>query len=232
KATVEPNQSTSDLLTRRKNSRPILVQATLCLWILGAGVMSWAKMETLNVPRDRFPVDAIKFMADHRLEGRTYVTFNWAQYAIGVFANEKLDSTVAFDGRFRTCYPQEVIDIYFDFMFGEDYTGPRHRSPQSGAVDGSRALTYKEPELFLISQKEKSSVKTMQAHQDDWALLYEDNFAQVWGKRNKYEAMGMTISPLDSALQSKTENSEPAVWPAFATIDSDSKADTDLVLKN
>lgn len=223
----------TDLAASETNSRPILVQATLCFWIVGAGVLSWAKMETLIVPRDRFPVDALKFMADHRLEGRTYVTFNWAQYAIGVFANEKLDSTVAFDGRFRTCYPQEVIDIYFDFMFGEDYTGPRHRSPKSGAVDGSRALSYKDPELFLINTKEKSSVKTMQDHQEEWALLYEDEFAQVWGKRNKYNSFKHVVSrPYGEKAFISERPKSPAAWPAFASGTKHAKADKGIALQN
>ena len=135
----------------KQTYRPIFLRLVLATWVICVSSLTWFKLSTLRVPRDLYPVDALKFMAEHELEGRTVVIFNWAQYAIGFFANEDLDSTVAFDGRFRTCYPQEVIDIYFDFIFGESYDGPRNRSARSAAIDGSLALTYKNPELFLIS---------------------------------------------------------------------------------
>ena len=38
----------------------------------------------------------------------------------GTAGSSSLPGRVAFDGRFRTCYPQRVIDMHFDFLYGED----------------------------------------------------------------------------------------------------------------
>lgn len=176
-----------------------------------------SRLSQLNVPRDRYPVDALKFMADNDLEGRTVVTFNWAQYAIAFFSNEQMESRVAFDGRFRTCYPQEVIDIYFDFIFGDSYSGPRHRSPKSGPVDPTRALSYRDPELFLISRKQRASVKTMEDHRDSWTLLYEDQLAQVWGRREVFASQESPKFLAESKRSTENKAQQTAAaWPAFA----------------
>ncbi|QDT33897.1 hypothetical protein Mal48_31530 [Thalassoglobus polymorphus] len=205
--------------SKRLWQRPILVQGVLGIWIVSVAVATAPKLGTLNVPRDKYPVDAFKFMAEHGLEGRTVVTFNWAQYAIGFFANEKMDSTVAIDGRFRTCYPQEIIDVYFDFTFGEDYEGPRHRSSQSGPIDSSRALSFKNPELILISRLQEPSVRVMNRHQEDWSLLYQDDLAQIWGPKNRFDnpASEDYLAASRRVITNEAKVKTPAEWPAFAT---------------
>lgn len=199
-------------------THPLLLPTCLAVWVLGVGIATWPRLANLNVSREKYPVAALNFMAEQRLEGRTVVTFNWAQYAIGFFANEKLDSKVAFDGRFRTCYPQEVIDIYFDFIFGTNHPGPRNRSPRSGAINPEFALIYKNPELFLISRKQAASVRTMESHSADWVLLYQDELAQVWGRRDVFDSRESPQSLSESLRRDVEEqNLPPAAWPAFAS---------------
>jgi hypothetical protein len=43
----------------------------------------------VTVDRSEFPVAAMQFMHDRNLHGKVVVTFNWAQYAIGCFAEER-----------------------------------------------------------------------------------------------------------------------------------------------
>src|SRR5213593_2259321 len=86
---------------------------------------------TLWVSRSRSPVDALQYMADRHLGGKLIVHFDWAQYALAALAPE---TTVAFDGRLRTCYPQEVADLYFDFLLG-NLPAFRWRSPTSPPFD-------------------------------------------------------------------------------------------------
>ena len=94
---------------------------------------------------------------------------------------------VAFDGRFRTCYPQELVDMYFDFAIGDAPPEMRFRSPDSPPVDGSRILKYKHPDLVLIDREQTYAVGIMQQHQDEWTLLYQDALAQLWGRTDKYD---------------------------------------------
>ncbi len=199
-------------------NRSKVVLSLLVIWISAVGMATWPRLATLNVPRDRYPVDALKFLADNQLEGRTVVTFNWAQYAIGFFANEKLDSTVAIDGRFRTCYSQEVIDIYFDFIFGKNYSGPRNRSSESGPVNANRALTYQDPDLFLVSRKQQSTMRVLEENRDSWVLLYQDGLAQVWGKRTRFGDPESSDFVADDCRLIGTETVHAAApWPAFAS---------------
>jgi hypothetical protein len=172
--------------TGLKKRRNLLLGGLLGAWIMIAAVMTWPRLSHLQVSTGEYPVDAFAFLAKHRLAGRTVVTFNWAQYAIGLFANQGLESTVAFDGRYRTCYSQAVLDRYFDLLFGKDYAGPRYRSPESGPIDPEQALTQDHPELVLISRLQRPSERIMRAHADRWTLLYQDGLSQIWGRTDLF----------------------------------------------
>lgn len=139
------------------------------------------RLASFPVYRSRYPVDAVQWMADHRVEGDLLVCFNWAQYAIAALAP---DVRVAFDGRFRTCYPQSVIDRHFDFLVGD--LVPRSRDAASGPIDGSKALTEDEPDYVLVDRKYKNAVRVM-AEADtesltEWTLVYQDAVSQLWGR--------------------------------------------------
>lgn len=162
----------------------------------GVGAMSVAmilqanfiatSLTTLPVSRNMYPIDAFDYMATHDLSGRMVVSFNWAQFALAAFP----DSTVSFDGRFRTCYPQEVVDMNFDFLLG-DHEGWRSRSPSSGPIDGSRVLRYGDPELVIVDRNYKHAVKVMKAElekdEPEWAVLYQDAVAQIWGRADIFD---------------------------------------------
>ena len=149
------------------------------------------QLTDVTVDRKEFPVAAMQFMHDQDLHGKVVVTFNWAQYAIGCFAEQHdpdRQSLVAVDGRFETCYPREITDIYFDFWLGTDDPKHRYRSPDAPAFDPSRALEFKQPDLVLLSREQGPCVREMQKHTNDWALLYQDSMAQLWGRRSIFDA--------------------------------------------
>ncbi|MCA8996031.1 MAG: hypothetical protein KDA80_03580 [Planctomycetaceae bacterium] len=189
--------------TRRRSWQPIFLAA----WIAVVGVLTWPRIAQLRVDGTRFPVDAVRFLVDQRLEGNTLVTFNWAQYAIGVFAHEEMESRVAFDGRFRTCYPQSVIDRHFDFLFGSDYDGPRYRSPESGPIDPIATLEVDQPDFVLISRKQRPSIRIMESVTDDWDLLYQDGLAQIWARKDK--------EPRRRSVETDEIATSIAAFPAF-----------------
>lgn len=158
--------------------------------VLGIVLQSTAlarRLSDLPVLRSQYPVDAIQFMVDNRLSGKLVVAFNWAQYALAALAP---DCTVGFDGRFDTCYPQEAIDVHFDFLLG-DCTGPRERRPGAGPIDGTRVLDYHQPDLVLLQRKYQHCVATMEAEAAKatpaWTRLYRDSVAEVWGRASRYD---------------------------------------------
>ena len=138
-------------------------------------------------------------MQDHNLHGKVVVTFNWAQYAIGCFAEEQnpaRQSRVAVDGRFETCYPREITDIYFDFWLGTDDPQFRYRSPTASAFNPARALEFHAPHLVLLSREQAPSVREMQRHTGEWCLLYQDALAQLWGRSSIYEMSCVGFIPI------------------------------------
>jgi hypothetical protein len=139
------------------------------------------RISDVTVDRSEFPVAAIQFMADEQIEGPLVVTYNWAQYAIAALGDR---SPVAFDGRFRTCYPEDVIDMHFDFLLGDHPTMRRRRSGLPPEPD--RVLHYQRPTLVLIDRGAWHAVDVMH-RQTDWTLLYQDGLAQLWGWKPKFD---------------------------------------------
>ncbi len=188
--------------------------ATSLLIVLS--VVQYPRQAVLHVDKDYYPVEAIQFMADHQMEGKVFVSFNWAQYALAVFSETSPDSRIAFDGRFRTCYPQPVIDMYFDFILGELPKDVRYREDASGPFDPVRSLNFRGPDLVLFERKRKNCVETMESQKDDWCLLYQDSLAQLWGRRSIYDSPGLVtyLGPKDRHItDDKQEDTVP--WPAF-----------------
>jgi hypothetical protein len=145
------------------------------------------------------------------------VTFNWAQYAIAAFGtlgDEEDGILVGFDGRFDTCYPREVVDMHFDFVLGWDH--PRFRGLDSPPFDAQRVLEYGQPDLVLLCRQQPHSVQVMAQNQDRWVLLYQDQIAQLWGRKDRYDDSGsQQYIPL--AARPITDEAQEGVvpWPAL-----------------
>lgn len=169
--------------------RRVLVAAvSLLIVALSAGMVH--RLRQIVVRRDRYPVSAFQYITDQGLDGKLVTRFRWAQYAIAAFSVPSEDRPhlqVAFDGRFRTCYPQEIVDMYFDFAIGDAPPELRYRSPRSPPVNGKRILNYKDPDLVLIERSQTYSVQIMEEERQDWTLLYQDEIAQLWGRASQYD---------------------------------------------
>lgn len=186
--------------------------ATIALQCVGL----FHRLKELPVYRHSYPVDALQFMADHELHGRLVPSFNWAQYAIAALSP---GVTVSFDGRYDTCYPQQVIDMNFDFLLGE-HGGRRFRSAESGPIDGARVLTHLSPEMVLVDRTYPHAVKVISmetaATDSRWVLLYQDAIAQLWGL---HEVFDDPASPRFLAASKRvihdTITHDAVPWPAL-----------------
>lgn len=166
----------------------------------------------IAVDRAEFPVSAMRFVSDHRLQGKMLVTFNWAQYAIGCFgsADSRLSqSKVAVDGRFETCYPREITDVCFDFWLGTDDPRHRFRSPTAPPFQPAAALELNQPDLVLISRHQRPSVRIMEQQSHNWMLLYQDSLAQLWGRRSVYESVLRTTEEFIKDAMARRGDSSP-----------------------
>lgn len=174
------------------------------------------------VNRDEFPVSAMQFMHNNQLHGKVVVTFNWAQYAIGCFAEERdpaRQSRVAVDGRFETCYPREITDIYFDFWIGTDDPNRRFRSPKAGAFDPMKALEFHSPDLILVSRDQLPSIRIMEQQTARWTLLYQDSMAQLWGRSSIYDdTTSANYMPTALRIIGNAKQTESVSWPALPVV--------------
>lgn len=188
---------------------------TLAFVLLGFRL--YVRLSEMPVERKDYPVSAFQYVADQDLQGRMVVTFNWAQYAIAAFGpRDQTDEglLISVDGRFRTCYPQEVIDMNFDFVLGN--LEPRYRSPNSPPFDDERVLEFGDPDIVLINREQPHGVNVMFRNQDRWTLLYQDRIAQVWGAASKYDDPA-SIHYISEDRRNITDDEQTGTvpWPAL-----------------
>lgn len=202
------------------------VLSGFCVGLLLALGMFIDQLRMLPVPRNRYPVDAFQFMADNGLqrEGKLVCQFEWAQYAILAFGQRREGEPglrLQFDGRFRTCYPQEVLDMYWDFDMGPTPPGTRYRSPKSPPeVDGSRVLSYRDPDLVLVGRHRPHAVGIMEQRPADWVLLYQDHLAQLWGRRTRYDnPRSPFYLPPETRSITDIQHEGLVAWPAVPRIE-------------
>ncbi|WP_425396083.1 hypothetical protein [Aeoliella sp.] len=192
------------------------VAALLAIVIGVQGNTLYGRLSVLPVYRSMYPVDAVQWMTFKQINGRMIVAFGWAQYAIAALSPE---TTVAFDGRFRTCYPQEVVDKSFDFQLG-DNRGYRYRRAEAGPLDPTAILEFGDPELVLVDRLYKNSVQVMEfeaaAAAPQWTLLYQDGLAQLWGRALIYDNPNSPryIAPAERLITDKVHFSA-FNWPAL-----------------
>ena len=167
---------------------------------------------TFGVDRSKYPVSAFEYMASEHIDGRLVVTFDWAQYALAALAP---DTTVGFDGRYDTCYPQSVVDMNFDLLFGSDMSR-RHRAADSGPVDSNRVLEFGSPNLVLLDYiADVPAVQHLNNH-PDWIPLYRDGRAALWGRRLTFAdpAWPRYVAP-ERRWISDVMPEGIAAWPGF-----------------
>ena len=175
------------------------------------GLLSYT-MATFGVDRSKYPVSAFEYMANEHINGRLVVTFDWAQYALAALAP---DTTVGFDGRYDTCYPQTVVDMNFDLLFGSDMSR-RYRSADSGPVDSNRVLEFGNPNLVLMDCiSDVAAVQHLDNH-PDWIPLYRDGRAALWGRRSDFDdpALPGYLAPARRSV-SNVMPEGIATWPGF-----------------
>jgi hypothetical protein len=200
---------------------PAVIRAGVVVLMLLCGLFAYRLGERFSgvpVRRDEYPVSAMQFLADQNLSGRLVVAGHWAQYVLCVRgARHPGDAgmQVAFDGRCRTCYPQLVLDLHFDFFLGEGGPDKRYRSPSSPPADPKRILEYNEPDFVLLARQHTHAQAALASVAEQWVLLYQDQLAQLWGRRAKF---GMPESAHFIPPERRRVSDSPQVgfvaWPA------------------
>lgn len=156
-----------------------------------------SRLQEMPVHYDRFPCDALQFIADHNMHGNLVVPYGWSQYVIASFgvADRPVPVKVAFDGRYRTCYPQALVDTYFDFAFGKDGPLARYRDPESPTYDPARILNYSPPgefppDMVMVDVRQPHGLEVLNSVTDDWMPVYADGMSELWARRSVFDQPG------------------------------------------
>jgi hypothetical protein len=115
---------------------------------------------TMEIPRDQYPVAAIEFIKQTRIEGNLLVWFDWGELCLW----ELPACPVSIDGRLDTCYPMALIDAHWRFYAGTMETGPD--------------LDLRQADLALlpVGLKGWQAIAGLQ----DWQPVYRDALAELW----------------------------------------------------
>lgn len=204
-----PTLGVHEELTGRAARLIVLELAAVAVGLIGLLGYTFG---TFGVDRSKYPVSAFEYMEQEQIHGRLVVTFDWAQYALAALAP---DTTVGFDGRYDTCYPQTVVDMNFDLLFGSDMSR-RYRGPDSGPVDSNRVLEFGNPNLVLMDCiADVPAVKHLDNH-PDWIPLYRDARAALWGRKTVFDnpALPGYLAPERRRISDALPEGI-AAWPGF-----------------
>lgn len=164
----------------------------------------------MRVEHRDYPVAALQYMADQRVQGKLVVWFDWAQYVLATFGEQ---TPIAFDGRHRTCYPQEILDLYFDLHFWQTDV-PRWRGPDSPPPDPRALLERNQPDYILwgnhpLPLKNSDGIV-------EWVLLYRDETARLYGRATVVDDVQSPryIPPARRRIN-ETSPQGWTWWPAF-----------------
>jgi len=142
----------------------------------------------MEVPRSKYPVDAVDFMKDRRIRGNMLVFFDWGEQAIWHLYP---DCRVFMDGRFESAYSPEVINDYLAFLYPEK--------------DWDRALTKYPTDIVLCHRDNAAAGRLRQ--RPGWRLAYEDDLACLFLLEDRHGAMA------PAQQKPPPTESEPPVFP-------------------
>ena len=118
------------------------------------------------VDPDEYPIGAVRFIAHNHIKGDVLLPFTWGEYAIWKLFPE---CKVSIDGRFRTVYPEAVIQDHFI----EDHDSKRWR-----------ALLNKYPADILL-MRQIPFFQRLISKNNNWIYVYSDRTAIVFLRKNR-----------------------------------------------
>ncbi len=126
----------------------------------GLGIYRLAKWRIIVDPAV-YPVAAVRFMEQNKFKGNLLLPFEWGEYAIWKLYPA---CRVSIDGRFRTAYPDHVIQDHFQPLQNKDQFG---------------VLLKKYPADLVLAKQIPAVHTFINSSQTDWLYVYSDNLAVV-----------------------------------------------------
>ncbi len=142
----------------RSSAAALLIMAAI--GILATSPVYRGGRLTMEIPNDQYPVAAVEFIKQARIEGNLLVWFDWGEMCIW----ELPACPVSIDGRLDTCYPMPLIAAHWRFYAGEIETGPD--------------LDLRQADLALlpVGLKGWRAIAAL----PNWHPVYRDDLAELW----------------------------------------------------
>lgn len=157
-----------DLRRATRFARPALA-AVVAMQVVLATVASVRGRGRIEVDPGRYPVQALRFLAENGIAGRVALPFDWGEFALWSLPP---GSSVAVDGRFTTAYPQQVLDEAWRFM--------------TGGSSWDDLLT-RHPTDIVVSDRRHAPARLLRGS-DEWEYVYSDPVAVVFVRRTASQA--------------------------------------------
>jgi hypothetical protein len=140
----------------------ILVQAVFFIYY---GALSYRSAEyKIQVILPKFPIYTVRFMKENNINGNILTPFDWGEYLIWHLPESK----VSVDGRFRTAYPQEVMDQNLNFT---------EQKPGAMAV-----LNQYPTDLILVRNYYKTGEQLK--NNNSWVSVHKDPIATLYTRKS------------------------------------------------
>jgi hypothetical protein len=126
----------------------------------GIGIYRLAKWRIIVDPAV-YPVAAVRFMAQNKFKGNLLLPFEWGEYAIWKLYPA---CRVSIDGRFRTAYPEHVIQDHFQAFQNREKFGK---------------LLEKYPADLVLTRQSPVVNDLINGGASNWLYVYSDNLAVI-----------------------------------------------------
>ena len=131
------------------------------VFVIGMQVNKYAENDyKIRIDPFMYPVYAAQFMAANHLEGNLVLPFNWGEYMIWKSPRSK----VSIDGRFRTMYPESIIELNHAFAYGK---------PEG------MGLLRDYPSILVLTKKNEAPHLFMEK-MPGWVKIYQDPISKIF----------------------------------------------------
>ena len=138
--------------------------------VLGLVLLFWSipnyqRIVIHNQPVSFFPDRAVALIAESQVNGNLAVEFNWGEYVLWHLGPSVL---VSMDGRRETVYPDEIYEMYLDFVEGT-----------SGWDD---MLNDYDTQFALVNRN--GPARNLMLLKEGWELVYEDGTSSLFASQD------------------------------------------------
>ena len=112
----------------------------------------------------KYPIYAVRFLKENGIKGNILLPFEWGEYAIWKLYP---DCRVSIDGRFRTAYPEEVLN---------EHLGAFHDTVKL------RQFLAKYPSDIILARRDPF-FQQMITEQKKWIYVYSDSISMIFVKK-------------------------------------------------